>query len=196
MNFLAHAYLSFSNSAILAGNMVADMVKGKQMEAYPPDIQQGIYIHRQIDSFTDNYPINQMAMNIFRPSAGKYAGAFLDVSYDHFLALSEKFEPENGWEDFTQLCYRQIGQHSEILPSKFCSMFVYMESEDWLYNYRHKWLIEKSFYRLKQRAKYLTDDAPVFEAFEENYEELSKSFDLFFPELYKHVKDMIANGNP
>ena len=195
MNFLAHAYLSFHNPEILAGNMIADLIKGKQIEAYPESIRRGIHIHRQIDSFTDNHPVNQMAMNYLRPSAGKYAGAFVDVSYDQFLALSERVGPERGWESFSQLCYEQIEQFGEILTSKFCSMFVYMKSEDWLYNYRHKWLIEKSFYRLKQRAKYLSEDASVFEAFEEYYDKLSESFDLFFPELYNHIKNITTKEN-
>ena len=83
MNFLAHAYLSFGDPEILVGNMIADMVKGKQIEQYPEGIQRGIHIHRQIDTFTDRHPIPLDTMTIFKKSAGRYAGPFLDVSYDH-----------------------------------------------------------------------------------------------------------------
>ncbi|MBK5720547.1 DUF479 domain-containing protein, partial [Dysgonomonas sp. Marseille-P4677] len=111
MNFLAHAYLSFGDSDILIGNMIADLIKGKKIEQYPETIQRGIHIHRQIDSFTDNHPITQQAMNLLRPSAKKYAGAFLDVSYDHFLALDKQNEPEGGWLAFADKCYKQIEQY-------------------------------------------------------------------------------------
>jgi len=55
MNYLAHAYLSFGNQDILTGNMISDFVKGKTKFDYPLTIQKGIYLHRQIDSFTDSH---------------------------------------------------------------------------------------------------------------------------------------------
>lgn len=190
MNFLAHAFLSFGNSDILVGNMIADMVKGKQINDYPLSIQRGIHIHRQIDAFTDNHPATQYAANYLRPSVGKYAGAFLDVAYDHCLALDKQYEPKEGWNSFSQKSYKQIESYADILPSKFCSMFMYMRNEDWLYNYRYDWLIEKSFYRLKQRASYLQEEAPVFENFKAHYKEIDDSFKIFFPELLAYVKDI------
>ncbi len=188
MNFLAHAYLSFGNPDILIGNMIADLVKGKQIEIYPELVQKGIHIHRQIDLFTDRHPITHETSNVFKESAGRYAGAFLDVSYDHFLALDDENIPEGGWHAFSEKSYDQIGQYKDILPSKFCTMFMYMKSEDWLYNYRYKWMIERSFDRLKSRAKYLDDNAPVFEEFEAHYSQIADSYRIFFPELKDFVK--------
>lgn len=190
MNFLAHAYLSFGNPDILIGNMIADQVKGKQVSAYSQAVQYGIYIHRQIDSFTDNHPVTRETSKLFRESAGKYAGPFLDVSYDHFLALDNDSEPKEGWKVFSRLCYSQIEQYASILPPKFCTLFMYMKQEDWLYNYRYRWLIQRSFYRLKQRANYLPDDAPVFDAFVIHYKEISDSYNLFFPELKAFVESI------
>ncbi|MDR3058503.1 MAG: ACP phosphodiesterase [Prevotella sp.] len=196
MNFLAHAYLSFGNPDILVGNMIADQVKGRQIETYPEAIQHGIHIHRKIDAFTDSHPVTLETMSIFRASAGKYAGAFLDVSYDHFLAIDNQNEPEEGWEPFAQKCYSQIELYAELLPSKFCTMFMYMKKEDWLYNYRYNWLIEKSFERLKNRANYLDDNAPVFSDFENHYREIQESYNTFFPELKAYIKDIIQNKEP
>jgi len=194
MNFLAHAYLSFGDPEILVGNMIADMVKGKQIEQYPEGIKHGIQIHRHIDSFTDSHPVTLHTMNVFRASAGKYAGPFLDVSYDHFLALDSCNEPDGGWENFGQKCYSQIEEYAQYLPSKFCTMFMYMKKEDWLYNYRFNWLIERSFERLKNRANYLDDDAPVYADFEKHYAEIQESYNQFFPDLKKYVEDITKNG--
>lgn len=189
MNFLAHAYLSFGRPEILIGNMIADQVKGKQIESYPDAIQYGIHIHRQIDSFTDKHPVTQEAMKLFRSSAGRYSGAFLDVAYDHFLARDEDNEPNEGWELFASKSYQQISEFREMLPSQFCSMFMYMESENWFYSYRYKWMIERSFERLQQRASYLDDKANVYADFERNYNEIKDSYETFFPEL----KDFVLN---
>lgn len=190
MNFLAHAYLSFGDSDILIGNMIADMVKGKQIEQYPEGIQHGIHIHRKIDSFTDNHPVTHEAMQLLRPSAQKYAGAFLDVSYDHFLALDKQNEPENGWQAFADKCYTQIEMYGNILPPRFCSMFMYMKSENWFFNYRFRWMIERSFDRLQNRANYLSNDAHVFKDFEQNYTDIGKSYEIFFPELRAFVESI------
>lgn len=190
MNFLAHAFLSFGNPDILMGNMIADMIKGKQIELYPETIQEGIRIHRKIDTFTDEHPINRKTVDVFRKSAGKYASPFLDVSYDHFLAIDKLNTPEGGWHVFSERSYRQIEQYAEILPSRFCTMFMYMRNEDWFYNYRYKWMIERSFDRLKNRATYLDDNAKVFQDFELHYKEIEDAYKQFFPELKAYVESI------
>lgn len=191
MNFLAHAYLSFGDSEILIGNLIADLVKGKQIEQYPENVQRGIRIHRQIDSFTDSHPVTQQAMQLLRPSAKKYAGAFLDVSYDHFLALDKHNEPEDGWLVFADKCYQQIELYGEVLPPQFCSMFMYMRSENWFSNYQYRWMIERSFDRLQNRATYLPDDVTVFSDFEKNYIEIGKSYEEFFPQLKSFARSIV-----
>jgi acyl carrier protein phosphodiesterase len=190
MNFLAHAYLSFGDPDVLMGNMIADLVKGKQIELYPKGVQRGIHIHRQIDAFTDNHPVTHQTAEVFRTSTGKYAGAFLDVAYDHFLALDEQNIPEGGWHAFSERSYDQIQQYGEIFPEKFLSMFMYMRSEDWFYNYRYNWMIERSFERLKNRASYLDDNAPVFEEFEQHYKTIESGYNAFFPELKAYIREV------
>jgi acyl carrier protein phosphodiesterase len=188
MNFLAHAYLSFGDPEILIGNMIADMVKGRQIELYPERVQQGIHVHRQIDRFTDIHPVNTEAVNLFRDSAKKYAGVFLDVSYDHFLALDSLNEPSVGWKNFATDCYNTIARYEGLVPPHFSTLFRYMKREDWLYNYRKRSLIKRSFRRLKQRASYLDRSAPVFADFEHHYAELQQSYNAFFPELKEYVE--------
>ena len=100
MNYLAHAYLSFDNSEILVGNMISDFVKGKKKFGYPLAIQQGIMLHRMIDTFTDAHPATKSAITFFKPVVGAYAGAFVDVVYDHFLATDETEFPADSLADF------------------------------------------------------------------------------------------------
>jgi len=86
LNYLAHAYLSFDQPEIIVGNLISDFVKGKKKFDYPPGIQKGIALHRAIDTFTDSHPATKEAKEVFRPHYRLYAGAFIDVAYDHFLA--------------------------------------------------------------------------------------------------------------
>jgi acyl carrier protein phosphodiesterase len=57
MNFLAHIYLSGDHKLITIGNFVADGIRGNKYKLYPIEIQVGIKLHREIDTFTDAHPI-------------------------------------------------------------------------------------------------------------------------------------------
>lgn len=190
MNYLAHAYLSFDDPKILIGNMIADYVKGKQILNFDEGVQRGITIHRMIDDFTDKNSIVKETKFIYRESAGRYDGSFLDITFDHFLALDSDQEPPQGWLKFTLDIYKLVDEYSNHLPKDFVSFYEYMKTENWLYNYRYKWLIEKNFGRFASHLKYLPNNAPVFEAFEENYNTLKDGYYEFFPKLKKFVKQI------
>lgn len=184
MNYLAHAYLSFSHPGILVGNMISDFVKGKQRFAYPPDIQKGITLHRAIDQFTDQHPATKTAKEVFRPSYRLYSAAFVDVVYDHFLAIdNQHFPEETRLLDFTSQVYNQLHDHRPHFPAPFDMMFPFMREQNWLYNYRHAWGMEKSFKGLVRRARHLTESDTAFALFQSHYEVLKESYTTFFPEL-------------
>src|SRR4051812_5785042 len=92
MNYLGHAFLSFGDTDILAGNMIGDHVKGMlALDGYPAGIRKGIMLHRAIDSYTDGHSATQRAKLLFRQEYRLYAGAIMDTLYDHFLANDPKF---------------------------------------------------------------------------------------------------------
>jgi acyl carrier protein phosphodiesterase len=184
MNLLAHAYLSFNNPPILAGNMISDYVKGKKKFLYPPLIQQGIQLHRVIDEFTDHHSATAAAKVFFKPQYRLYAGAFTDVVYDHFLANdSSIFPDENTLNHFAHQTYSSLHKYEQVLPERFGRMLPYMQSQNWLYNYRYVWGIERSFEGLVKRAAYLHESAIAFKIFEQEYEALKNCYQVFFPEL-------------
>jgi len=196
MNYLAHAYLSFNQPEILVGNMISDFVKGKAKFNYSEGIQKGIMLHRDIDTFTDNHPATAAAKQAFRETYRLYAGAFIDVVYDHFLANdSNEFASENMLKIFTHQTYIDVENHKSILPEKFAKMLPYMKEQNWLFNYRYKWGIQKSFEGLVRRAAYLTESDTAFTIFENNYAALQQHYAAFFPELKKFVIDHPAMDN-
>ncbi|PXV69214.1 acyl carrier protein phosphodiesterase [Dysgonomonas alginatilytica] len=188
MNYLAHAYLSFNNPDLLIGNLIADCVKGKQINDFSQGVQQGIHLHRKIDEYTDAHPVIREIQKLYTLSAGRYNGVFLDVTFDHFLATDSLNEPPEGWQKFSKWCYLQIDKNIDETPHIFQRLFSYMKKEDWLYNYRYKWMMQRSFERLAQRAKYLPEDANIYSAFEQNYNELQEGYKIFFPELKQFVE--------
>jgi acyl carrier protein phosphodiesterase len=188
MNYLAHAYLSFGDPDILAGNMISDFIKGKKKFDYPTRIQMGIVLHRKIDAYTDTHPATKQAREYLKTAAGLYAGSFVDIIYDHFLA-NDAYEFEEGaLERFAIEVYAQLEKSDSWMRHpedvKFQHFFFHMRTQNWLVNYRTTEGIYNSFYGLCRRAKYIDDPAPVYAAFLSHYEELKMAYEFFFP----HVK--------
>ncbi len=189
MNYLAHAYLSFNNPEILVGNMISDFVKGKKQFDYPDNIHKGIRLHRQIDQFTDFHEATKMAKEIFRPSYRLYSAAFIDVVYDHFLATDEDFFTEESLQLFTNEVYKMLNRHIKYFPENFSGMFPYMKSQNWLYNYRLRWGIEKSFAGVVRRSKYLEESETAFRLFNENYDLLKSYSRAFIREVIPYSRN-------
>jgi acyl carrier protein phosphodiesterase len=186
MNYLAHAYLSFNEPEILAGNIISDFVKGKKKFDYPPGVQKGIELHRAIDEFTDNHPATKKAKDYFRSDYRLYSGAFVDIVYDHFLANDKnEFANETALKFFTSKTYSLLQNNSNIFPEHFNSIFNYMKNDDWLYNYRFVPGIEKSFAGLVRRAAYLTDSLTAGRIFVLHYYSLEACYLDFFSSLKK-----------
>jgi acyl carrier protein phosphodiesterase len=183
MNYLAHAYLSFNHPDMLVGNMSSDYVKGKKQFDYPVTIQKGIQLHRAIDAFTDNHAITKELKQIFSPAVRLYSGAFIDIVYDHFLALHQQVLSEAAWLQFSQQTYTLLQTQQIYFPEKFARMFPYMQQQNWLFNYRYKWGIENSFGGLVRRAQHLTSHEFPFQLFNEHYNLLAASSDLFITEV-------------
>ena len=198
MNYLAHAYLSFNNPEILVGNLISDFVKGKKKFDYPPVIQQGIALHRMIDTFTDEHEATKEAKEIFRPHYRLYSGAFIDVVYDHFLAIDEKEFTEHSLLDFSTGVYRVLDNYHQWLPDRFAGMFPYMKSQNWLYHYRTRSGTAKSLEGVVRRAAYLTESRTAFLLFEKHYQPLQQYYRQFWKEARPFIKkqfDTLTAGN-
>jgi acyl carrier protein phosphodiesterase len=186
MNYLAHAYLSFNESEVLVGNMISDYVKGKTQYDYPQQVQAGIRLHRAIDDFTDHHPATKEMMTIFRPQYRLYAGAFVDIVYDYFLANDRnEFLNDDALEQFTIKTYSSLQNYTSLFPQKFAAMFPYMVSQNWLYHYQYDQGIQKSFNGLVRRATYLEESNIAFEIFMNNKIFLEQQYYVFFKSVKK-----------
>jgi acyl carrier protein phosphodiesterase len=184
MNYLAHAYLSFGQEDILVGNMISDFIKGKNKLLYSSTVQQGIMLHRAIDNFTDTHDATKQAKQYFKTSVGLYAGAFVDVAYDHFLANdTNEFINDAALQNFATSTYHLLQKNSNALPIKFANMLPYMQNQNWLYNYKFNWGIQNSFEGVARRAVYLNNADAVFKDFENNYQQLKQCYQAFFPSV-------------
>lgn len=184
MNYLAHSYLAFSDEQIV-GQFLEDVIPNRDRFSYPEKMQQGITLHREIDTFTDAHPAISEAKKIFSPLVRLYAGAFVDVSLDYFLANSLSDE---ALKNHAEKVYFALRKYEEFLPERLVKMVNGMEKDNWLYNYKQDWGIKYSIQNVLNKAKYLEKHLPVFDLFLNNKPELQRHFDVFFPELLGHVQ--------
>lgn len=187
MNFLAHSFLTFNDGQIV-GQFLEDFIRNKERFNFPKDIQDGITLHRAIDTFTDAHPAIHKAKKVFSPLVRLYAGAFVDVSMDFFLATDFKLHSLNGWKKHSLNVYRVLNENLHYFPETFKRMLTKMEQDDWLFNYREDWGIKFSIQNVLNKAKYLEKDIPVFEAFLDNKNILQNCYNEFFPDLLAHAK--------
>lgn len=167
--------------------MISDFIKGKKQFDYPVAIQKGIKLHRAIDNFTDTHAATHELKSFFRPQYRLYSGAFADVVYDHFLANDvNQFSTEKHLEAFAVTTYQLLENFTSIFPPPFQKMFRYMKEYNWLFNYRHRWGIEKSFGGVVHRAAYLTESEKAFEIFNRHYAAMQICYNNFFPDLKKY----------
>jgi acyl carrier protein phosphodiesterase len=194
LNYLAHAYLSFGDPAILTGNMISDFIKGKKQFDYPLNIQAGIQLHRAIDEFTDFHTATKALKEFFRADYRLYSGAFADVVYDHFLALdTAQFADDKALMDFSLRSYSLLDQNQQWLGEKFGSMFPYMKSQNWLYNYQFDWAIQKSLEGVRRRSAYIKETAIAFGIFLRNKPAMKECYDEFFPDVKKFAASRLEH---
>jgi len=194
MNFLAHAFLSFDQPPILTGNMISDFVKGKRKFDYPVSIQKGIFLHREIDNFTDFHPATAKAKSYFRSDYRLYSGAFVDIVFDHFLANDKNQFPEKeSLSLFSENTYELLEKSSFYFPLQFQNIFPDMKNQNWLHGYHTKEGIRKAFGGLAHRALYFNESEIAFQIFNDHYEELKNCYNEFFPQLKEFSLEKLRN---
>ncbi|MCU0404012.1 MAG: acyl carrier protein phosphodiesterase [Chitinophagaceae bacterium] len=133
------------------------------------------------------------AKKIFRPHYRLYAGAFVDVAFDYFVANDQDLFPtEESLSQFVELAYNSLREHELHIPPTALGYFTRMQQQNWLYNYRFVWGIQKSFGGIVYRSKYLTDSETAAILFEENFFRLRECYNLFIPDLKEMVNQQSA----
>lgn len=87
MNFLAHLHLAAHTRSSLTGNLLGDFIKGPLPTGLPAPFDEGIWLHRKIDAFTDAHPSHRAAVAGFEAPWRRFGGILVDMLYDHWLSL-------------------------------------------------------------------------------------------------------------
>ena len=192
MNYLAHIYLSQNNDEIKLGNFFSDFIRGNNYKHFSKGIQNGIYLHRQIDSFTDAHKIVRISKRRLHKRYGHYDGIIIDILYDHFLAKNWKNYSDIPLKKYEASFLDLLAQNFDILPEKTQHALPYMQKQHWLSAYATLEGIEKALIGVNKRTKNKSQMHLAIEDLKENYQDLENDFTTFFKELISFSNKIIS----
>ncbi|MVM37006.1 DUF479 domain-containing protein [Spirosoma sp. HMF3257] len=191
MNILAHAYLSDRHPGLLIGNFIGDFIKGDptgDRHHLTPDEVAGVRLHRAIDTFTDAHPAVAAVRDLLHPRCHKYAGAAVDIFFDHFLALNFQSLTGEWLPNFVSDFYQTLQGNRDRLPATAARMADYMIQQDWLTNYQFIDGIDRSLKGVSRRTAYPSGLDTAIEDLERYYKVIAGHFTYFWPALVEHCQ--------
>lgn len=183
MNFLAHIYLSGNNTKITIGNFIADGIRGKDYLKYPKDIQTGILLHRQIDTYTDAHTTVRRSTKRLHENYGHYSGVIVDILYDHFLAKNWAHYSKIALDVYVDEFYDILEDNYDVLPLRIQKMMPHMLADNWLLNYQSIEGITRVLEGVNRRTKNRSKMNLAVNELQEFYIDFEKDFTDFFDEL-------------
>ncbi len=183
MNYLAHAYLSFDQDEVLVGNFIGDFVKGKMMGTFPQGVQNGIKLHREIDTFTDTHPLVRAGQSYLRPKFGHYSTVITDIFFDYYLANNWSKFSTIPLEEFIQNTFLKLRKYQVLFPERFANMFQLMVEDNWLLKYREIDGIRQTFSGMSRRTRFESKMEVAHLSLLEKEKEFQLIFFAFFEDL-------------
>jgi acyl carrier protein phosphodiesterase len=197
MNWLAHILLSEPNIENRLGNLLGDLVKGKDLDGLNCNLRRGVIRHYAIDKFTDSHPIVKISKKRIDKEYSKFAGILIDVFYDHLLAKNWAIYSDTIFADFTAEIYESFQKYPGEIPLSARQIIKYMVDGDWLNSYQHLSGVENALDRIDDRIRArmgdrikLVDAMPILER---ESIEIEQDFHSFFPELQRHIQSYELN---
>ena len=171
---------------------MGDHIKGKMKANFPEYIQDGIKLHRLIDTYTDSHEIVRSHCNIMEPKLGHLSGVAMDMIYDSVLVTNWEHFSKVPVTEFIQGTYEEIQVYSEYFTPKFALMFSYMRRDNWLLEYGNEAGMLKALNGLSNRISFDNDLPACWEVYQENKTEITDGFKLFVSDIQSEIKKQFS----
>ncbi|MCE3258398.1 MAG: phosphodiesterase [Bacteroidetes bacterium] len=185
MNYLAHSFLSNNQPGLIIGNFIADHLHGNNFGSFPPEVIEGVKLHRRIDSFTDSHIKFQESKRLFYEGFEKYSGILIDIYFDHLLASNFHDYSQVKLEDYCRNTYEIYNQHLQLLPKSSAGFLEYVLKNNAYFAYGSVDGIERVLYHLSHRINHGIWLNESVELFRKNEKQLKENFDIFFKDAIR-----------
>ena len=188
MNFLAHLHLADPDPGLMLGGIVADFAKPPELAKLPPEVQDGVRLHRLIDGFTDSHPVVRSSVARIAENCHWFSGIVIDIYYDHILARDWGRYSLERLESFATRSYGLLEQLLPYAKGEGAEFIRWMIDDNRLVRYATAEGIEDTLSRLSRRiarripknAVRLEEAMPELLAKDSS---LADDFHTFYPEL-------------
>jgi acyl carrier protein phosphodiesterase len=159
MNYLAHLILAGDDEGLRLGALLGDFVRGRQALAeYPPQVAQGILLHRHIDAFTDAMPAVSALRAWFPAPFRRYGGIIIDLAFDHELARRWGEYSSQTLEAFDRDVRELLARHEGMVPDRLRGFMAYADRRGLFAAYRDP---EEIIHSLRGIGRRLTRPNPL-----------------------------------
>lgn len=189
MNFLGHLYFSNNDYDLMIANLFGDSVKGKKYLNYSDKIQEGILLHRKIDSYIDNHPsVKELRLNLYM-DLPKVAGIAIDLYFDHLLAIHWEQYHEKPFEIFLEEFYNYRSIFEGELGTDFSVFMDRLRTYRWINHYPTQYGLDKVCMGVSKRISFdnLLHKAPIV------YAKRKKEIEAVFFQFMEDAKKELSN---
>ncbi len=171
---------------------MADGVRGKQYQNFPPEIQKGILLHRAIDTYTDAHPIFRQSTKRLHSRYHHYSGVIVDMYYDHFLARNWHEHSSEKLENYSNRFYQSLLDNHDLLTTRAQHLLPYMMEHNWLLNYQSVSGLERILSQMDQRTKNQSQMRFAGEELVAHYAIFEEEFAVFYNDSQVFAKNKLT----
>ena len=166
---------------------------GNSLKVIPSEVQKGIILHREIDTFTDAHPIFRQSTKRLHEQYHHYAGVIVDVFYDHFLAKNWSNYSDEKLEDYIARFYQSLHDNYEMLSERTKGLMPTMIRENWLLTYQTIEGIDRILTQMDFRTNNKSKMRLATKELSEFYSEFEQEFTVFFEDLKMHSNQKLMS---
>jgi acyl carrier protein phosphodiesterase len=186
MNYLGHLFFSNNDTELMLSNLFGDFVKGKDLSQFRAKTQEGIILHRAIDTYIDTHPAVIELLQVLYPKLPKVSGIAVDLFFDHLLAKNwEKYHPEN-LNTFLTAFYENLNSGNEEFTIEFKHMIHHMVKVNWISYYPQLDGLEKALNGVSSRISFANELKNGLPVFLENQSLVESTFEIYMKDAIVH----------
>ena len=170
----------------MTANLFGDFVKGRDLSAYEPKIQQGILLHRAIDTYVDQSETVLKLMRKLYQRLPKVSSVAVDLFFDHLLAKNwNQFHPIP-LDQYLEQFYQEIKLSEQLYSAEFIFTMNKLIEYNWISHYPTLYGLDKSCQGVSRRISFPNELKNGKTVFIEHQQEITETFYQFMEEANEY----------
>lgn len=154
MNYLGHIFFSGNDFELAYANLYGDFVKGRDLSHLSTKLQEGVRLHRRMDSYIDQHPAVKSLKSVLLHDLPKVYPIAIDLYFDHLLAKEWNHFHSLPLEDFLHKFYSFEPNYWKEYPNEFQGFIMRMKEVKWMSYYAEFYGLTKASEGVSSRLSF------------------------------------------